>query len=381
MNSSETLCSHEGNDPERWLGAIATPIFQTSLFSYKRRDAGYRYTRDSNPTIEAAERLIASLEGAEASACFSSGMGAITASILHCVKSGSRVVAHRNIYGPARDFLCSYLARFGVETILVDSGRAEDFDQVMNDRTTLVYLESPTTFLFKLLDIRGIAEAAKKHSATVVVDNTWATPLNQRPLDLGADLVVHSASKYLSGHSDIVAGVAAGCSDIIGSLTALERSSLGSCMDPHQAFLLSRGIRTLPLRMARHGASALRVAQALEKHPLVERVFWPGLESHEDRHLAFGQLRGYSGLLSFVPRIPRERLELFLRSLELFEVGPSWGGYESLAIAPGLFMTEHDLAELGIPNNLVRISVGLEDPEDLLIDLDRAMQIAVSDRA
>jgi cystathionine gamma-lyase len=287
-------------------------------------------------------------------------------------------VAHRNIYGPARNLLSSYLSRFGVETVFVEGNDAASFSAAMNEQTTLVYLESPSTFLFSAQDIRGIAAAARARGAATVIDNTWATPLYQKPLALGADLSVHSASKYLGGHSDIVAGAIAGKADLVESIVRAERDHLGACMDPHQAWLLTRGLRTLPLRMERHSENARIVAAFLEGHELVEKLFWPGAASYPDKALVEAQMTGYSSVMSFVPRFPLERVGVFLSALKVLEVGPSWGGFESLAVAPGIFMDPSAMAELGLPRNLIRIAVGLESASTITEDLGRALRAAFS---
>jgi cystathionine beta-lyase/cystathionine gamma-synthase len=293
MKSFEDICSHSGDEPSRWLGAVSTPIFQTSLFSSREVQGGYAYSRCSNPTVDATERKIAELEGAERALCFSSGMGAISSAILHFVKAGSRVVAHRNIYGPAREFLTKKLARFGVETVFVAAPDTASFAAAMEGGVDLVYLESPSTYLFSLQDIEGISAEAHARGASVAIDNTWSTPLHQRPLSLGVDISLHSASKYLGGHSDIVAGAIACRAELAEAIARGERDLLGSCMDPHQAWLLARGIRTLPLRMERHEANAAEVVAFLRSHELVERVLWPGSSDHPDRDLAQRQMSGY----------------------------------------------------------------------------------------
>jgi cystathionine gamma-lyase len=300
-------------------------------------------------------------------------MGAISAAILHFVKSGSRVVAHRNIYGSTRSFLTGSLARFGVRTVFVDAPDAASFARAMEGGVDLVFLESPSSFIFAMQDIEGISREAHARGAQVIVDNTWATPLHQRPLLLGANVSVHSASKYLGGHSDIVAGALACEASLAESIARGERDLLGSCMDPHQAWLLIRGLRTLPLRMERQGSAAREVVAFLERHALVERVLWPGCADHPGREIAARQLSGNSGLFSFVPRFGLAGVGAFLARLELLEVGPSWGGYESLAIAPGLIHEHAELDALAIPQNLIRVSVGLESASSIIEDLDRAL--------
>ena len=370
----EDIVTHAGDDYSKHLGAIIPPIYQTSLFTSKEISGGYYYSRASNPTVELAEVKIAALEGAERGLCFSSGMAAISAGILHYVKSGSHVVMHRNAYVPTQHFVSRYLARFGVTVTFVAAGDCASFEAAFRPETSLVYLESPSTFLFQIQDIEAIARAARLRGIATMVDNTWATPLHQNPLALGADLVAHSASKYLGGHSDLVAGALAGKADTLETIARNERDLIGSCMDPHQAWLLTRGLRTLPLRMEKHAENTRKVVAFLQQHSQVTRILWPGLEDHPDRALIDRQMKGSSGLFSFVPKFGRVGVEKFLKTLSCFEVGPSWGGFESLAISPGLFMAEAERTEMAIPDNLIRVSIGLENLETILSDLDSALQ-------
>ncbi|MFK7696196.1 trans-sulfuration enzyme family protein [Paenibacillus sp. HJGM_3] len=372
--TKEDICSHLGDEYDRYLGAIVPPIFQNSLFTRKTTDHGYVYTRVSNPTTEVAERKIAALEEGEAAKCFSSGMGAISAAIMYWMSHGSHVVCVRSAYGPTREFLGSYLKPFGVETTFVRSGSTSDIEEALRPNTKLIFLESPSSHLFEMQDLRAVAELARAKGIATVIDNTWATPLYQNPLVYGIDMVVHSASKYLGGHSDIIGGVIVGKAADMEKIMHRERALFGSNMDPHQSWLLTRGIRTLPVRMRQHQESALQIALFLEQHPLVERVIYPGLTSHPQYELGASQMTGYSGLFSFVPRGSDQAIHDMIGKLRFFEFGPSWGGFESLVNAPGLGISDEVSRATGIPHGLIRLSIGLEQPQTIMEDLDQALQ-------
>lgn len=373
--TQEDICTHLGDDYDDFMGAIVPPIFQNSLFTRKRTDHGYNYTRVSNPTIEIAEKKIAALEGGQEARCFSSGMAAISAIIMSYIGQGSHIIAPKNIYGPTRYFIETYLNRFGVTTTFVSGEEVEDFERVIRPETSLIYLESPVSNVFDMQDLEGIAKLARAKGIATVVDNTWATPIFQNPLSLGIDVVVHSATKYMGGHSDIVAGVMVGKKELMESITHNERGLFGATMDPHQAWLLIRGLRTLPLRMKQHQASALEIARFLEAHDRVDRVLYPGLESHPQYELGKKQMKGYSGLMGFVPKGNGGDIVRFVKALKCFEEGPSWGGFESLINTPGLGIDEETSKEMGIPQGLVRISIGLENVDTLMEDLDRALNL------
>ncbi|MBB6734072.1 aminotransferase class I/II-fold pyridoxal phosphate-dependent enzyme [Cohnella sp. CBP 2801] len=371
--SKEDICAHLGDDYDRYLGAIVPPIFQNSLFTRKTVNHGYSYTRMSNPTTEIAEKKIAALEEAEEARCFSSGMAAISAALMSVMEKDCHIVCPLNVYPPTKGFLDSYMTKFGVETTFVSGEKVEEFERALRPNTKAIYLETPLSNVFTLQDLRAVAELARSKGIATIVDNTWATPLYQNPIACGIDIVVHSASKYMGGHSDILAGVMVGSKERMEQVTHRERGLFGASMDPHQAWLLIRGLRTLPVRMRRHQESALRVASFLEAHPQVERVLYPGLPSHPQYELGRRQMSGYSGLLSFVPGGSREQIAGFVKSLRLFEEGPSWGGFESLINSPGLWLDEEASRRTGIPQGLLRISIGLENPDSLLEDLDQAL--------
>ncbi|MBQ5869814.1 MAG: aminotransferase class I/II-fold pyridoxal phosphate-dependent enzyme, partial [Lachnospiraceae bacterium] len=271
--TAQDICTHLGDEYAQFMGAIVPPIFQNSLFVKPTPkngvpDSGFVYSRVSNPTMDIAERKIAALEGAEAAAVFSSGMGAISAAIMHFVKKDCHIVAPHTIYGPTRTFITKYLAeKFGVTHTFVHGVDPEEFRNAIRPETTLIYLESPSSLTLYMQDIEEVAKIAKEHGIGTVIDNTYATPLHQNPYKYGIDLICHTASKYMGGHSEIIAGVVAGSKENIEQIACNERELMGACMDPHQAWLLIRGLRTMPVRVKAHGESGLKVAKWLEQHP------------------------------------------------------------------------------------------------------------------
>ena len=373
--TKESICTRYGEDSDKYLGAVVPPIFQASIFSRKNGSHGYTYTRVNNPTTEIVEKKIAALEGGEEARCFSSGMAAITAAIMHCTSAGSHVIAPRNIYLSTRVFLQDYLGKFGVETTFVDGTNIEEIEKSIRSNTRLIYLESPVSMIFTLQDLGQIAGIAKSRGIITVIDNTWATPIFQNPIKFGIDMVVHSASKYLGGHSDILGGVLISSKKIVDEITGNERTLIGAVMDPHQSWLLLRGIRTLHLRMERHWQNAMQVAEFLEKHEKVKRVLYPGLKSHPQYELACRQMTGCSGLMSFVLDYGDEQIRRFVKKLELFYECPSWGGYECIINTPGVGISSEVSQHTGIPRGLVRISVGLDNAENIIKDLDNALKM------
>ena len=371
----EDICAHHGDDYHSQLGAVSPPIYQTSLFSRKGGASRFSYTRTNNPTVELAEKKIAALEGAESALCFSSGMAAISAVITHLVSAGSHVIAPKSVYLPVRSLLDSYLTKFGVEVTFVDGTDLGKIESAIRPETSVIYLESPVSNLFALQDLEGVAQIAAKRGVPCVVDNSWSTPIFQNPHRFGIEYVVHSASKYLGGHSDLVAGVVTGTEEHMVEIRHTERGLYGASMDPHAAWLLIRSLRTLPIRMRTHQASAIAVARFLENHSSVERVYFPGLDSHPQRDLAKRQMNGTSGVMAFTTDGSEVRTKTAIASLDHFEIGPSWGGYESILNTPGLGIDRQRSEETGIPPGLIRISVGLEHPDTLIEDLDRALSL------
>ena len=396
----ETICAHLGDEPERYHGAVAPPIFQTSLFTspdsetFARRGQShpevYDYTRVANPTTDLLERKVAALEKTEAARCFGSGAGAVAASILHSVCAGDHVLAVETIYGPTRIFLTEYLPRYGVQVSFVSGLDPQQFIDHAKRNTKLFYLESPSSLVFKLQNLRAIADIAQERGIITVTDNSWASPYFQNPAEYGIDLIVHSATKYLSGHSDVVAGVVAGPAERIRSIARLEGSLIGGILDPFASWLALRGIRTLAVRMERHQQSASMIARWLTEHPKIAVVHYPGLESHPQYALGRRQLRGYSGLLSFELKDGgRQAAYDVVDRLRYYRIGVSWGGYESLAI-PIAFPPDGPRAADGEAVYLpgvgperfrdeearwgARLHIGLETVEDLLEDLEAALK-------
>jgi cystathionine beta-lyase/cystathionine gamma-synthase len=362
----------------RHHGAIHVPIYQNSLFafeSYDKFDEAMKqlldhhvYSRGNNPTVQYLEQKLADLEEAESAKCFASGMAAITSAILSVVGQGDHIVCVHQAYGPTREFLSSYLSRFGVETTFIDGSSMEQWHASVRPNTKLLYLESPTTSFFELQDLRSCAELARSIGAVTIIDNTWATPCFQNPLTMGIDLVVHSITKYIGGHSDSVGGVVLGSKKLMDRIGYTEYMLLGGIMTPQTAALVSKGLRTLPLRMQRHEGSGLQVAEYIGKQSFVSRVNHPGLPTHPQYELGLKQMSGFSSLFSFISHEPTERLKDWATRLKYFKIGVSWGGFESLVTVNRLG-SEKDGERTA---TVVRLYVGLESPKDLIADMDQA---------
>ena len=373
---AEEICTHYSEDPSRFAGAVTPPIFQSSLFTECEgnegdREGRYAYTRVSNPTTEIVENKVAALEQGEAAKCFSSGMGAISAAMMHYLKKDSHVVAVASIYGPAHRFLAEYMKRFGVAVTFVKGTDTEEIEGAIRENTDLIYLESPSTYLFLVQDLSKIAEIAKRHHAATVIDNTYCTPIFQKPLTLGIDMVVHSASKYLGGHSDIIGGVVIGRKEDIDQIAQSERELFGAVMSPFDSWLMLRGIRTLPVRMKQHMANAMEMAAYFQELPVVKEVIYPWWETHPQYELAKKQMTGASGLMSVVFDLPGEQIKRIVRELEFFHRGPSWGGFESLISPVGADLEQDNET---IKKGLVRLHIGLEGADLLKEDFERAVK-------
>ncbi|MGV3466403.1 MAG: trans-sulfuration enzyme family protein, partial [Heyndrickxia sp.] len=339
----------------------------------KDEQNSYLYWRGMNPTVEIVEKKIAALEKGERCKLFSSGMAAISSAILTFLKAGDHVVSINNIYGPTTKFF-EYLEKFGITHTNTPNTDLNSIEGLIRPNTKLIYLESPTTMTFKLLDLKAVASLAKDKGIKTVIDNTWATPLYQNPISLGIDIVVHSVSKYLGGHSDLVGGALITSKEIMDHLFYHEFQLLAGVMPPYEAWLLMRGLRTLPIRMKAHQESGLKVAQFLEGHSSVKKVNYPGLESFPDYELGRQQLKGYSGLMSFELKDNSfESVRKVMNSLKHFQIGVSWGGFESLVISPNYGFNTEQLIRSGIDPGLIRISVGLENVDELMEDLDASL--------
>jgi methionine-gamma-lyase len=380
--SAATRLVHSGRFPDLNAGAIAPPIYQTSTFHFPeeysesaRAGEVYLYSRIRNPSVEGPEEIIRELEGGETARLFASGMGAITASLLSLLQSGDEVVALSGLYGGSTDLVNDLLPRYGIRVREVSDSEAQAPEEVVSPATRVILIESPTNPLLHVHDIARWARVADGVGAVLAVDNTFATPLNQTPLSLGAELALHSATKYLGGHSDLTAGAAVGPARILEKVDP--KHFFGASLDPFAAFLLHRSLRTLGLRVARHNENGRRVVEALENHPALDRIFYPGRASAEEEGIASRQMRGRGGMVSLSLKGGAAAAERFLHHLKIVRVASSLGGVESLASVPGRtshrYLTSDQLVARGIGPGLVRISLGIEAPEDLVRDLTEAL--------
>jgi cystathionine beta-lyase/cystathionine gamma-synthase len=375
-----TLAVHAGQSPEPVTGAIMPPIFQTSTYVQpsvaEPKEGRYDYARVANPTREALEANVAGLEGGKHGVAFSSGLAAIE-SVVKRLSAGDHVVSEENVYGGTMRMFNRVLAKLGIQFTWVEAGDGTAIRNAMRPSTRIVHVETPTNPMMRLCDLRAAADAAHAGGALLMVDNTFATPFNQRPLELGADVVVHSSTKYLNGHSDIIGGVLVVNDDALAEEIRFVRKSTGAVPGPMDAWLCLRGTKTLHLRMRAHNENAIAVARFLEEHPKVDRVMYPGLPSHPQHALATKQMSGFSGMVS-IDVGTLERARALAEHVHLFQLAESLGGVESLISVPALMthasVPEDRRKEMGITNGLVRLSVGIEDVQDLLDDLDRALE-------
>ncbi len=365
-------------------GPLATPIYQTSTFEVTDNDEQLRathsdhfYTRYGNPTNTVAEKTIAALEGVEAALTFASGMGAITTTLMALLKSGDHIVAQRDIYGGVYKFLAQWLPKMGIETTFVDTNDYEQHAHAIRPNTRLLYLESPTNPTLRVVDFKKVAALAKQHKLLSMIDSTFGTPINQHPAEFGIDLVMHSGTKYLSGHTDLICGVIAGQRALIERIWET-RTTLGNCMDPHASWMLVRGLKTLAVRVARQNENAQRVAEFLSEHAKVRKVHYPFLESHAQHAVAREQMSGGGGMVSFEVEGSGEDARRVSEAMRLFSLAPSLGGTESLVSIPVL--TSHAMipaaerTKMGVNEQLIRLSIGIENADDLIADLEHALE-------
>jgi cystathionine beta-lyase/cystathionine gamma-synthase len=380
----ETKAVRGAANLEKKNGPLATPIYQTSTFEVTDNDEQLRatgtdhfYTRYGNPTNTVAEKTIAELEGMDAALTFASGMGAITTTIMALLKSGDHVVAQRDIYGGTNKFLSRWLPQMGIETTLVDTTEYEQHARAIRPNTKLLYLESPTNPTLRVVDFKKVAALARQHKLLSMIDSTFGTPINQHPAEFGIDLVMHSGTKYLGGHSDLICGAVAGRHELIERILET-RTTLGNCMDPHASWVLVRGMKTLAVRVARQNESAQRVADFLSANAKVRRVHYPFLKSHPQYDLARAQMSGGGGMVSFEVEGTGEDARRMSEAMRLFTLAPSLGGVESLVSIPVL--TSHltvppeERRRMGITEQMIRLSVGIENADDLIADLEHALE-------
>lgn len=379
----QMILSHLGDDYDKYLGAVIPPVFMTSLHVFKTaedyfafdatNEGEFLYGRTGNPTAQIVEKKVAALERGGKALLFSSGMAAITAVISHVCQAGSHVICSKNAYGPVKAYLDNYcIPKLKMSVTYVGTELAE-FEASIRPETALIMLESPSTFVFSITNLRAVASLAQKHGIKTYIDNTFCTPLFQKPIELGIDFVMHTASKYLGGHSDLIGGVLVGKDAAeIDTISQSIREWHGGVIGPMEAWLIIRGMRTLDVRLHRHQATAMTVASYLEQHPKVRQVYYPGLPSHPQYELMSSQQSGNTGLLSFELDASLEESVRFLNQLQLFKIGCSWGGFESLALMPLYSMSPEGLQLVGADRNLIRIHCGLEGEANLLSDLDQA---------
>lgn len=382
LASDQNICLHV--DSESFAGAIIPPTFGNSLFtfnSYEDYVLGETnqqnkcvYWRGTNPTVEIAEKKLAALERGETCKCFASGMAAITAAIFNSVKSGDHVLSVGNIY-QSTDELLNYLQKFGVEHSTVFSVHIDDIQNAIRPNTSLIYTECPTDTNLQLVPLKKLASLAKDNGIRTIVDNTWATPLFQKPLTYGIDIVVHSASKYLGGHNDLVGGALITSAEIMKTLFKKEYLLFGSSMGPYEASLLLRGLQTLPIRMKALQDTTMKIAQFLDKHPAIERVHYPGLGQKQFSNETKHQFTGFSSLLTFeLKNAEHNAVKSVINKVKVFKIGVSWGGLESLIITPNLGDNEEELKKKNINPHIIRLSIGMEPSEDLINDLRNALE-------
>jgi methionine-gamma-lyase len=382
-----TKAIHAGTPQRSHYGEVSVPIFQTSTFSFSNAEegaarfsgesSGYVYTRLGNPTVNALEENVTALESGWKGMATATGMAAVTTMFLSLLEQGSHVVSTDSVYGPTRVVLETIFKKLGIESTFVDTSDLSQIEDAVRPSTRIIYLETPANPTMKLSDIAAAAAIAHRHGAVLVVDNTFASPFLQRPLELGADIVVHSLTKYINGHSDVVGGMIIAGNQVIFEKIRPVLNLFGGTMDPHQAWLILRGVRTLPLRVERSQENALKLAHFLKEHPMVTWVSYPGLPDHPQYELARKQMDGFGGMIAFGVQRGLDGGRILMNSVRLFTLAVSLGGVESLIEHPASMthasVPEHKRTEAGILDELVRISVGCEDYEDLRDDLNQAL--------
>jgi cystathionine gamma-synthase len=384
--SMSTRAVHAGEPRRKYADSLTTPIIQTSTFTFqsskhiedytKKGKEHFEYGRYGNPTAKIAEKRLADLEGAEDCVVFSSGMSAITTTILTLVQSGDHIVITDDSYKKTLEFCRSYLKQFGVECTIVPFGDYEVLEGAVKKNTRFIFSESPTNPYLNIFDLVRIKKIADRHNVLTLIDSTFATPLNQRPIEFGMDLILQSCTKYLAGHNDILAGAVLGKAELVDKIRNLHKS-MGGLIDPHCCYLLLRGLKTFPLRVKKQNESALEIARYLKSHPRIKRVYYPFLESHPHHKVAKEQMSGGGGVVTFDIKGNLNDAKRFLDALKLCYIGPSFGGVETLITHPAL-VSYYDYArkeryKLGLTDTLFRLAVGIEDVEDIIEDLKQSL--------
>ncbi|HNP20257.1 MAG TPA: cystathionine gamma-synthase [Fulvivirga sp.] len=374
-----TKAIHAGVEPDPSTGAIMTPIFQTSTYvqASPGKHKGYEYSRTHNPTRDALQKSLAALENGKHGLCFSSGLAAIDA-VVKLLNPGDEVIATNDLYGGSYRLFTKVYAKFGIKFHFIDMENITNIEKYITDSTKLIWLETPTNPMMKIIDIKGASKIAKKHNLLLTVDNTFASPYLQQPMDLGADIVMHSVTKYLGGHSDVVMGALIVNDAKLAEDLAFIQNSTGAIPGPQDCFLVLRGIKTLHLRMDRHCENGKAIAEYLITHPRVDKVYWPGFTDHPNHNIAKEQMRNFGGMISFTLKgNSKEEAFKILESFKYFSLAESLGGVESMVNHPAT-MTHasipfEDRQKIGLLDSLIRLSVGIEDVEDLLADLKSAL--------
>jgi len=384
--SLATRSIHAGEARRKFADSLTTPIIQSSTFTFKdskeiegytrKGKDHYEYGRYGNPTVTIAEKRLADLEGSEDCVVFSSGMSAITTTILSLVQSGDHIVITDDSYKKTLEFCRSYLKQFAIDCTIVSFGDYNALDKAIGKNTRFIFSESPTNPYLNIFDLVKIKEIADRHKVLTLIDSTFATPYNQRPLEFGMDLVLQSCTKYLAGHNDILAGAVMGRTSLVDRIRNLHKS-MGGTIDPHCCYMLLRGLKTFPLRVARQNETALTIARFLESHPKITRVYYPFLENHPHYAIATEQMRGGGGVVTFETKGTLRSAKQLLDALRLCYIGPSLGGVETLITHPAMVSyydyTRKDRYALGIKDTLFRLAVGIEDAQDIINDLDRGL--------
>jgi cystathionine gamma-lyase/cystathionine beta-lyase len=374
----ETIAIHAGDRPDPATGAVSVPIYQTSTFKFEDvgKTKGWDYSRESNPTRKVLEDTIAQLEGGKAGFAFATGMAAET-TVLHLLKAGDHVISADDIYGGTYRLFKDVMPAFGLDFTFLRMNDRTRIEEAIKPSTRMLWLETPSNPLLNIVDIQMVVDVARKHKLLTVVDNTFATPYFFRPIEYGVDLVIHSTTKYLNGHSDVVGGAVVTTTDELSQKMQFLLNAMGTCAAPFDCWLVLRGIETLPVRMKQHQENAFAVADYLKGHPRVKRVLYPGLESHRGHEIAKRQMKGFGGIVSFEPGGGIEAASAFLRKLKVFALAGSLGDVASLAEHAATMshdpMSKGYRQKVGLADELVRLSVGLENIDDLIADLEQAL--------
>ncbi len=383
----ETQAIHAGRINDEQFGSLATPLYQTSTFIFD--DAaqgaarfageadGYIYSRLGNPTTRQLEQRVAAMEGMEDAAATATGMGAVSGALLANLQSGDHLISSKAVYGCSFALMNHMLTKFGIEVTFVDMTEPSNIEKAIQENTKMIFCETPINPNLVVLDLEKIANIAKKHQLISVVDNTFLTPVLQQPAKFGIDIVIHSATKYLNGHGDVVAGIICGSKEMIGEIKMTALKDIGATMSPHDAWLILRGIKTLPIRMERHCHNAQCVAEFLENHPKIDKVYYPGLKSHDGYKFIGSQMKAAGGVIAFEIKGDIKDGENFINKTELFSLAVSLGDAESLIQHPASMThspySQEERLAAGISDSLIRVSVGLENVEDIIADLEQAL--------